>query len=300
MLKNFMRWVIDGCVKQRRFGAYPLYLLGKRLVSAFENHDVTMTTNGERWLQRRLAARGRVVAIDVGANQGEWVGGMLDVSPESRVICFEPIPSTFSALSKNTSFRGATLVNKALSSEIGTLTLNSVVDNPYLSSAYSIDYYEEDHAIEQITIEATTGDQEIQNWEIDTITIVKIDAEGHDLAVIEGFRETIARRKIDFFQFEYNIFTLSAKHSLMEFYKVLKDRYVICRLLPNGLEACGYHSTMDNFAQSNWVAVRKEILDANSIAHFNLRPAAGLAGDALRKDLAKDRRILDLLSFRGV
>jgi hypothetical protein len=120
---------------------------------------------------------------------------------------------------------------------------------------------------------------------------MKVDAEGHDLPVIRGFYETIAAGKIDFIQFEYNYFSLIARWSLKDFFDLAGNSFALCRLLPQGLEACGYHVTMDNFGQSNWVMIRDALIDQDLVEHLKIRPAKGLPGQALREQLSPDSRL---------
>lgn len=288
MMKFAARALIDRTVKKRSPGSYLLYMMSRRIVSAFENQDVVMDTNGEYWLQKQIAKfcdSSMMVAFDVGANQGEWVQGVLVESENCKVYCYEPVPSTFSRLEAVVSDDRAVLINKALSESSGEVTINSVKDNPYLSSMHDVSFYEDGHDVESIVIQATTGDEELLLHGITHVHFVKVDAEGHDLAVIKGFSRSIFSGCIDVFQFEYNQLTLSAGCTLRDFYNLLSENYVICRLLPSGLEACGYHSSMDTFSQSNWVAVRKAILAPSAVGLLRIRSAKGLPGQALNRAL---------------
>ncbi|MBJ3775926.1 FkbM family methyltransferase [Acuticoccus mangrovi] len=288
-VKALLARAIDGTVKQRRLGAFALYTVARRIVRAFENHDVDMTTNGERWLQGRLAARGPVDAMDVGANRGEWVEGLLAHRTARRVVCYEPVPATFRALAARTNDPRAILVEAALSASPGSLRLNAVLDNPSISSVYDIACYQDGHPIEPIEVPATTGDREMARLGLSHLTILKIDAEGHDLAVASGFAGALGRGAIDLVQFEVNQFTLAAHQSLRAFFQLFGEAYLVCRLLPRGLEACGYHPMLDSFSQSNWVAVRRAYLDAAAVRDLGLRAAGGEPGRALARALAGNR-----------
>jgi FkbM family methyltransferase len=296
-MKAMLGKLIDRTIKRRVVGSSLIYMMAKRVVSAYENHDVGMPTNGELWLLERIAARGPVTAIDVGANLGEWVEGVLKVSPNAVVLCYEPVPTTFALLAKNVSAPGVTLINKGLSSLSGELEIHSVLDMPNISSMHEVNFFGPDHEIETISVPIGTGDEEMARHGLSRVSIVKVDAEGHDLNVIEGFGTAIVAGTIDVFQFEYNQFTLSARRALRDFFALLNEHYLLCRLLPNGLEACGYHPLLDNFCQSNWVAVRRAMLDAEFVRHFSIRPARGVACSALKRDLARDDRLAALLGL---
>jgi FkbM family methyltransferase len=289
--------LIDKTIKQRRFGSAAIYLLARRIVMAYENCDVDMATNGENWLQAKLGERGKVVAIDVGANQGEWATGLLRSVKDCHVYCYEPVPPTFGDLQRKIADTRVTLVNRALSSQLAKLALHSAIDNPYISSVYDIRIWQPDARVEDIEIEAVTGDDEIRRLGLTKLTIIKVDAEGHDADIIAGFRDTLASGNVEFVQFEYNALTLIGLQSLRRFYEMLGGSYVICRLLPKGLEAHGYHVSIDTFSQSNWVAVRNDIIDRDMVAMLRMRVAHGLPGEALRKQLANRPEICGVLGL---
>src|SRR5262245_19723787 len=95
VLKPVLRHVLDAVVKQRRWGAYPLYTLARRIALDYENADVVMTSNGESWLLQTLSSRGKVIAFDVGANRGEWAIEVLGHCTDCSLFCYEAAPPIF-------------------------------------------------------------------------------------------------------------------------------------------------------------------------------------------------------------
>jgi len=188
-------------------------------------------------------------------------------------------------LTENVSDHRVNLLNMALSSKPGTLEIQECEDNPYVSSVYDVTEYNANASVRKISVPTSTGDVKISELGLERITILKIDAEGHDFDVLAGFQKAISNGTIDFIQFEYNVFTLLAKRSLREFHHLLSKGYVLGRLLPHGIEVCGYHFIIDNFGQSNWVAIRKNLIDEKFIKNFNLSIMEGLAGIALKSDV---------------
>lgn len=290
-IKSLLRGLIDGTIKQRAAGSYAAYALARRIVAAYENHDVDMATNGEHWLVQQLASRMPITAIDVGANKGEWSKAVLANAPDARLLSCEPVPATFAALQAAIHGPNVKLINLALSSQPGTMTIHTVPDNPYIASVYNGNLYSAELGKVAIDLRATTGDELVREHTLEHIDILKIDAEGHDFEVLIGFQSSIERGIVDLIQFEYNIFTLEAGRSLYDFFEFLSPHYLVCRLLPQGLEVCGYHSTLDNFGQSNWVALRKNILDPDLAERLKLRRARGLPGLALEKALENGMRL---------
>jgi FkbM family methyltransferase len=297
-MKTALRFLIDQTIKKRWYGSRWIYILARRIVLAYENNDVDMTTNGEYWLQAQLSSQGKVVAIDVGANQGEWTRGLLERCSDCRVYCYEPIPSTFALLQQSVTDSRAILIGNAMSDVEGVIHMHASKDNPYLSSVSDPTMWDPEARSESVDVRAVTGDAEFQRRSIDNLDILKVDAEGHDLSVIKGFSDATATQRIKIIQFEYNSFTLFAGHSLRDFFNLLGENYLLCRLLPAGLEACGYHTSLDDFKQTNWVAVERCKLSPDFVARFNIQTATGLPGIALQQQLHRQPQLLQLLSGR--
>ena len=131
-------------------------------------------------------------AIDVGANVGHYTCSMAKyVGASGRVLAFEPIPTSFALLAANIRASGArnvTLFNLALSSESSV----SAMSIPRYEDTGVRNYYQA-----RISDE---GDFPVLCMKLDAIpilgkvTLVKIDAEGHDLQVLIGM-ETLVRKE---------------------------------------------------------------------------------------------------------
>jgi FkbM family methyltransferase len=287
-MSKIVKWILSATIKRRVAGSALIYALSRNIVAAFENQDVHISTNGEKWLLNQLASMRPVFAFDVGANHGEWAMALASATEQFRVFCYEPVPSTFATLRDNVIDPRITHFNLALSSAPGHLSISSVVGRSDLASLHGVAHYGQGLATEVVEVTASTGDAEIRRHLIPHIDILKVDAEGHDYDVLCGFSNAITAGMIDVIQFEYNYSTLVAGHSLRDFFELLGGNYVICRLLSNGLEVNGYHPTLDTFSQSNWIALRRSFVSPATISALSVRPAAGLAGASLMAKLDED------------
>lgn len=292
MIKALVTGALDAIVKRRRPGAYALYFAARRIMWAYNNEDVNIATNGERWLLQRLGKRGLSTVFDVGANVGDWVSEVLAHSSTATVYCYEAIPTTYVELTANVRDSRAHLFNKALSGEAGELEFNAS-SLSVVSSVYDVSKFDKALTLTKVTVPAVIGDKECARLCVARIDLLKVDTEGHDLDVLNGFNDMLQRDAVDIIQFEYNAFTLIARRGLHDFYDLLAERYLLCRLLPNALEVMGYERGLDNFDQSNWVCVRKDIVTKDFVDLLAIRLPDGhrraitLDGLADRPDIVK-------------
>ena len=133
--------------------------------------------------------------IDVGANIGHYTNRLSElVGSEGRVIAFEPVPTTFTHLADNTEYckyRNITLINAAASDETAALPMSI----PDFSTGLK-NYYQA-----RISSIAGEADFSVLSFSIDSlhiahkISLIKIDAEGHEPAVIRGALKLLERDK---------------------------------------------------------------------------------------------------------
>ena len=126
--------------------------------------------------------------IDIGANVGHYALKMSElVKSEGRVLALEPIPLTFELLAVNCAlsrFKNCTLLNVAASNSTGIVKM----DVPEWERSKSLNLYEARIVSDSISKHCYG----ILALRIDTLDIphrvsfVKIDAEGHELEVLEG------------------------------------------------------------------------------------------------------------------
>lgn len=131
--------------------------------------------------------------IDVGANVGHYTKRFSDsVGPSGRVIAVEPVPETFELLASNAALfenRNVTLLGTAASDKAGIsgMSIPAWSNNRNLKNFY------------RAALDNSGGDFEVLTIALDDLSIdhpvklIKVDAEGHDAAVIRGLRKTIER-----------------------------------------------------------------------------------------------------------
>jgi FkbM family methyltransferase len=133
--------------------------------------------------------------LDVGANVGHYALKMSElVKSQGRVIALEPIPLTFELLAANCAlsyFQNFTLLNVAASNRTGIVKM----EVPKWKRSKMANFYEarivpDSEAVDGLAILAL----KIDSLDIpQRVALVKIDAEGHELAVVEGMAALLER-----------------------------------------------------------------------------------------------------------
>ena len=137
------------------------------------------------------------IAIDVGANKGSYLYSMARWSKEAPVYAFEPqraLADYLRTACKNSGLTNARIENLALSDKAGELDLYVPGDStsPGASLEPGIADKTDCHkqTVKVITLD-TYADEKIQA----PVRVIKIDVEGHELAVIKGALRLIQRDK---------------------------------------------------------------------------------------------------------
>jgi FkbM family methyltransferase len=209
----------------------------------------------------RLADR---VVLDVGANVGAYALCVRHFAPRAMIHAFEPHPKTFSALGAAAATHGIEAHRLAVSDKSGELDLYDFGDEDGSTQAsLSMDAVAlfgrgvVRHATHAITI-----DEFLDSRSIESVALLKIDAEGHDIAVVRGARRSIEAGRVDLIQFEFTRANVATRTFMRDFFDELSG-YEIHRLCLNGallslhpydIRAC------EQFVNQNLIAVRRGYL----------------------------------------
>lgn len=157
------------------------------------------------------------VMFDVGANVGQSCLLYRRLFPDAVIHAFEPAPDTCRNLAERVADTDKILVhNIALSASDGVLNM-SVGDTSSMNRVGSSLL-----AKGQIEIEARRLDNFCKQQGIEHIDFLKIDTEGHDLAVLEGARDFLPH--IDFIQCEASANRYNRFHTpFTEIFELLSD-----------------------------------------------------------------------------
>jgi FkbM family methyltransferase len=137
------------------------------------------------------------IFYDVGANLGFFamLGAHLAGVRQGHVYAFEAAPENAEAIRHNAHLNGIpniTVIDKAVSSHSGRGRLQVVEDQSWSK----LEEYGEHPDTEQvIDVDLVAIDDLVGSGEIPAPTLVKIDVEGAEIAVLEGMRQTITEHR---------------------------------------------------------------------------------------------------------
>lgn len=237
----------------------------QRYVDRFNgDNDSNSSTNGEEWLLNKELPklRGGGVVFDVGANIGNWSRYCLGVAPDLRMHLFEPSAFTFKKLQSSEWPTGVKLNNLGLGERQEQLLLNIAGDGAGMNSIH------QRHGVKGVEMAAGVSTEAIQIQTLDAyceengiihIDFLKVDVEGHEMAVFKGASNMLSNQKIDLIQFEYGGCNLDARVYLLDIWNLLQSYgYVIGKIYPNRIEMLGkYQQCQETFRYANFIAKRK-------------------------------------------
>jgi FkbM family methyltransferase len=130
--------------------------------------------------------------LDVGANVGQSALTMLETFPKAEIHCFEPVSSTFATMQRNLSGTRCRCIHSAVGNEVGEARISvggTSLTNSLVNSRDG-DTFE--------TVRVTTVDAYTEERSLPTVDLLKIDAEGYDLHVLEGASRSFAGGRVKF------------------------------------------------------------------------------------------------------
>jgi FkbM family methyltransferase len=228
---------------------------------ALQNHD--LEDNVAKFLKEHLPGLDPRVLVDVGANEAWFSVQFLQQFPDLQSWMIEPSPPQFELLGVNLErfaaqnvpgrshpFRLAFGMNERAGriSTFAHTTINHLVSE------------EEAGTLATAPVDVTTGDAFCGRHGLEHVDFLKIDAEGHDLQVLIGFKEMLSRQAVDFVQVEVG---LSRKNKV----------HVPLATVSGLMEQFGYE-TFRLFNQCSW---KRPILEWGDVVYISSKAADRLS-----------------------
>jgi FkbM family methyltransferase len=237
----------------------------------YENEEVS----GDAFLLSKilpaLVTKPRPVVFDVGANAGDYTNALLNSLSKAKIHAFEPSSETYAVLTNRVRHEDGICVMKGMSGQSGKAEFFDYPDSASQHASLHREVLSELHhanRVRKFEAELTTLDEYCAEQNLRSIEFIKIDTEGHELAVLQGGKQMIETGGLPIIQFEFNEMNVISKSSLRDFYKLLES-YDFYRLMPAGLLRLGaYSSRNEIYAFQNILAVRADSYSPEIIAPF--------------------------------
>lgn len=241
-----------------------------KLFHKFENNGIAdFSLNGEENFLDSVVKEycgKKCLAFDIGANVGNYSDEIQkkfkEYSVKGEIHVFEPTKSCFQDLKRRFLKNNNIFLNNiGLSNEDKKAIIYYDKEESGLASLYQRDLLENNVSLSiEETIQLKKASKYIEEKKIKHINILKMDVEGHEMAVLEGFGKYLNSKFVDFIQFEYGGCNMDAKLFLRDYYRFFERKdFVIAKVMPKHLEIRDYNISMENFMYSNYVAVSKDI-----------------------------------------
>jgi FkbM family methyltransferase len=230
-----------------------------------------LNPNGEsplqQWFLELSAANQQIHVIGVGTNVGRWSGAVLitarqagrlyDVQPHA----LEPSSYILALLSEALDRYPARLHRAALCERSGSAAFHVIAPGADTNSLHGPSGSDIGGVTENVV--TTTLDSFADGTGLDHVSLVNIDTEGHDPAVLRGARTLFSKCRISIAQFEYKHRWVYACAFLRDAFESLEPlRYHLGKHTPQEVE---FHLSWDvalaAFAEGNYIACMPKVTD---------------------------------------
>ena len=195
---------------------------------------------------------------DVGANIGYYT---LFLAGKCRVFALEPNPKLNRYLKDSVShYKNVTILNYVLSNVDDQIEFYLDEKSSDLSSILK------DGSKKALKLESRTADSLISNNEIAAPTIIKIDVEGYEYQVLEGFKLVHSYKPIIIFEY-INEFGEKTKKRLVDIINLLGEEWLIFRFMLSGKINADYNNNQAG-TTNNYLAIHKSSNRLNKIEEF--------------------------------
>jgi FkbM family methyltransferase len=240
----------------------------KKLSGADDGFSYDFYKNGEHELIKKVSRLKFKTIFDVGSNLNKWTLIANKFFPEANIHSFE-ISETCFMNSKIDPVNEKIIQNNFglgdinASIEYKDYGTNSQINTTILESNFH-DNGSTIYELKKTNIE--TGNKYCKKNNINFIDFLKIDTEGSEHLVINGFLDILDREAVRLIQFEYGYANGDAKFLMKDFFNFFeKKNYIVAKLRKKIKFKVWDYSFNDFKSGPNYIAIRKNDTEIKSI-----------------------------------
>lgn len=236
-----------------------IYRVAKLYIRWADGFSYNFSKNGEKWILEATSNLEFSTIFDVGANVGSWTKEAIGNFANANFHCFELSEDTFKTLRSNITSQNASLNNLGLSNESAKIEYKDYGKNSGFNTILvHADFH--DNRIKPAIKRGTVikGDDYCENNGIGFIDFLKIDVEGAEHLVLQGFTEMLSEKKIRIVQFEYGYTHGDAKFLMRDFYQFFEEcGYIVGKLRRGKVDFIDWSYQLNDFNSGpNYIAIR--------------------------------------------
>lgn len=191
----------------------------------YDIHKIQIGRDAFRDMQRLVGPQSAPVIFDVGANIGDTIVRFRDVMKGAKIHAFEPGPDTFRRLQQRCSAMPNVTLNHAAMGAAAKMAEFVEYTDPTMSSFLEPGTGSWGEIKQRVPVEVKTVDAYCEEHLIDSIEILKSDAQAFDLEVLKGADRLLSERRIHLIYLEIIFSELyQGQPRLDEILRFLADR----------------------------------------------------------------------------
>ncbi|MCE2725700.1 MAG: FkbM family methyltransferase [Planctomycetaceae bacterium] len=205
--------------------------------------------------------------FDVGANIGDWTKLALQAIPGVTIHAFELSEATRAAFRRNITALNVLLVDAPLGSDDGHVQFKDFGDSSGLNTIVTQTTHHDWRAPKLRECIAMRGDTYCKEHGVNKIDLMKVDVEGYESAVLEGFGKMLKPDTIRCIQFEYGYGNGDLHWLMKDFNDYLHARgYIVGKLWHDGVSFAPFDYAWNNFDSGpNYVAVGRDDVELRDL-----------------------------------
>lgn len=211
------------------------------------------------FLKRQIGHCNRPCVFDVGANVGDYSVSALQANPEASVHCFEPSKAHVDILKGRLPGKNVFINHFGLSDAAETRGLHKDCEVTGLASLIARDLSHLNTRLDMLeNVQLEIGDSYVARAGVKQIDLLKIDVEGWEMAVLNGFSASFAQGIVKCCQFEFGHAHIERRENFRDFYRFFVEKgFSIGALKPNGRvqSMSHYDEIFENYYATNYVAL---------------------------------------------